>query len=167
MSDTNPTLYQRIGGQSAINTLVDSFYARMPDDYRLNRFFNSHDLDEQAATLKALLTALFGGTHPSREELTALLDNFFMAAFARDKRKSFVGGSDFGYFGYIIEQDHPSTNYLSDAHSHLLKFMPDDSNYDVIMEHLAAILPQLNLDSTVRNEILTLAEQARNAVLGK
>lgn len=166
MSDTN-TLYQRIGGQATISTLVDSFYARIQDDYRLNRFFNSHDLDEQAAALKALLTAFFGGTHPASEELTVLLDNFFIAAFARDKRKSFVGGSDFGYFGYIIEQDHPSTNYLSDGHSHLLKFMPDDSNYDVIMEHLAAVLPQLNLDNALQNEILTLAEQARAAVLGK
>lgn len=167
MSDTNPTLYERIGGTTAINSMVDIFYAKMQDDYRLNRFFNSTEQREQADALKALVIALLGGTTQSDEEFTVLLDDFFMTAFARDKRKSFVGGGDFGFFGYIIEQDHPSTKYLCDSHSHLLKFMPDDSIYDAVMEHLGATLQQLNLDNAVKIEVLTLAEQARNSILGK
>jgi hemoglobin len=167
MSDTNPTLYARVGGKPAIEALVDGFYHKVQDDYRLNRFFNSNNLAEQIPALKTLLTALFGGSTATAEQVSGLLDDFFMTAFARDKRKSFVGGSDFGFFGYIIEQDHPSTNYLCDAHSHLLKFMPDDSHYDVVIDHLTATLQELNLDNAVQNEVLALAEQARNPLLGK
>lgn len=165
MSDTNPPLYERVGGKPAIEALVDGFYHKVQDDYRLNRFFNSNNLAEQTQSLKKLLTALFAGS--TTPTTLALLDDFFMTTFARDKRKSFVGGSDFGFFGYIIEQDHPSTNYLCDAHSHLLKFMPDNSHYDVVIEHLTATLQELNLDNAVQNEVLRLAEQARNPVLGK
>jgi hemoglobin len=161
------TLYERIGGKPAINTLVDNFYAKMQEDYRLNRFFNSKEIPEQKEALAIVLTAYFGGTSHTEEELTALVDDFFLTAFARDKRKSFVGGSDFGFFGYIIAQDHPSTQYLCDSHSHLLKFMPDDSHYDVVMEHLAASLQSLSLENGLANEVLRLAEQARNPVLGK
>lgn len=165
MSDTN--LYHRLGGQPTISRIVDGLYAKMLDDYRLNRFFNNHDFPEQAESLKALITALLGGTTQTEEEFTALLDNFFMTAFARDKRKSMVSGADWGFFGYIIEQDHPSTNYLCDSHSQLLRFMPDNAIYDAVMEHLTATLQELNLEGALMREVLTFAEQGRNPVLGK
>lgn len=160
------SIYERIGGQTAINAIVDIFYAKMQDDYRINRFFNSVNVNEQTNALKALLTALFGGSNPTEEEFIDLLDNFFMTAFARSKRKGSVSGSDFGFLGIMIAQDHPSTQYLCDNHCHLLRFMPDDFHYDAVMEHLAATLQQINLDSAVRNEVLALAEKARNGVLG-
>lgn len=167
MSDNSPTLYERIGGASVIHQLVDSFYSKVLDDYRLNRFFNTNNVQEQTETFNALLVVLTGGSVVNAEAFHTLLDNYFMAAFARSKRKSFVGGSDFGFFGYIIEQDHPSTNYLCDGHSHLLKFMPEDSHYDVIMEHLTSTLRQYNFDNTLINNVLQLAERGRNPVLGK
>lgn len=167
MSDTNPTLYERIGGKTAISTLVDNFYARMQEDYRLNRFFNSTEQPEQRAALKTLAIALLGGTSQTAEGMTALLDHFFMAAFARNKHQSMVTGADWDFFGYIIEQDHPSTQYLCDSHSHFLKFMPDDTLYDAVIQNLAAALRQLPLDSALANEVLDLAETGRNPVLGK
>lgn len=160
-------LYERLGGQAAISRIVDGLYARMLDDYRLNRFFNNRDFPEQAESLKALLTPLLAGTSQTEEEFIALLDNFFMTAFARDKRKSMVSGADWGFFGYIIEQDHPSTNYLCDSHSQLLKFMPDDSIYDAVMENLTATLQEMDLDGGLMQDVLAFAEQGRNPVLGK
>jgi truncated hemoglobin YjbI len=168
MSNISSTLYERIGGKTAISTLVELFYQKMQDDYRFNRFFNNNTTDEEKTqALKTLVIALLGGVSYSTEELTEVLDHFFMTAFARNKRKSFVGGSDFGFFGYIAPQNHPSTQYLTDAHSHLLKLMPDNSHYDVVMEHLTASLQQLNVDREIMTEVLTLAEQARNPVLGQ
>ncbi len=164
---SNKNLYERLGGQAAISRIVDGLYARMLDDYRLNRFFNNHDFPEQADSLKALVNALLAGTTQTEEEFTALLDNFFMTAFARDKRKSMVSGADWGFFGYIIEQDHPSTNYLCDSHSQLLKFMPDDSIYDAVMENLTATLQDMNLDGGLMRDALAFAEQGRNPLLGK
>ncbi len=162
----NDSLYSRMGGKPTIQALVNGFYLKLQDDYRLNRFFNSNNLTEQKQALENLLSALFSNPTTTTAQISALLDDFFMTAFARDKRKSFVGGSDFGFFGYIIEQDHPSTNYLCDAHSHLLKFMPDNSHYDVVMEHLTATLQELNLTTAIQNDVLNLAEQARNPLLG-
>lgn len=164
MSNTN--LYEHLGGQATISRIAEGFYAKMQDDYRLNRFFNSQDLPKQVETLKAVLTAFLGGSHTTAEERNSLLDDFFMAAFARSKRKSMVSGSDFGFFGYIAPQNHPSTKYLCESHSHLLRFMPEDFHYDAALEHLTATLRELNLNSAVINQVLTLAEQARNPVLG-
>jgi truncated hemoglobin YjbI len=161
------SLYDRLGGRAGVSDLVDIFYAKMQDDYRLNRFFNSTDQTEQADTLKALVAVFLDDSRHSDEEITSLLDKFFMAAFARNKRKSFVGGSDFGFLGIIIEQDHPSTKYLCDSHSHLLKFMPESFHYDAVMENLAASLEQLNHSSSLIREVLELAEQGRNPLLGK
>jgi truncated hemoglobin YjbI len=167
MSNIDPTLYERIGGKTAVETMIDILYARMQDDYRLNRFFNSIEQPEQIAALKAVVIALLNGATRNDEQFTALLEHFFLTAFARDKRKSFVGGNDWGFFGYIIEQDHPSTNYLCDSHSHLLKFMPEDFHYDAVMEHLAATLQQMSVNTALMSEVLAVAEQGRNPVLGR
>lgn len=168
MSDTTiPSLYQRIGGATAISNIIDNFYAKMQDDYRLNRFFNKGEAREHTGVLKTVVIALLGGTTQTEEGFTALLDDFFMTTFARDKNKSMVTGADWGFFYYIIEQDHPSTKYLCDSHSQLLKFMPDDAVYDAVMENLTATLQQLNLDPALKNEILALAERGRDPVLGK
>jgi len=167
MSNLNPTLYERVGSTTVIQQLVESFYDKLLTDYRLNRFFNSNNEAEQMRSLTALISAIFSGIETTTEKYQMLLDDYFVTAFSRSKRKSFVGSSDFGFFGYIIEQDHPSTNYLCDGHSHLLKFMPDNSHYDAVMEHLIAALAGFNLEKTGVAQILQLAEQARNPVLGK
>lgn len=161
------SLFERIGGKTAIGDIVDIFYDNMLADYRVNRFFNSSGESEQKRALKKLVIALLGGSKHTGEELTAMLDDFFMAAFAREKQNKFLSGSEFSFFSYIIERDTPSTVYLCDAHSHLLQYMPDDMHYDVVMEHLAAALRQLNMDQALSNEVLRVAESARNSVLGK
>lgn len=65
MSDENqvqgPSLYERIGGDAAVNAAVDVFYGKVLDDYRINRFFAKTDMARQAAHLKTFMTVAFGG----------------------------------------------------------------------------------------------------------
>jgi hemoglobin len=55
------SLYDRIGGDAAVNAAVDVFYRKVLKDKRINRFFESVDMDKQAAKQKAFLTLALGG----------------------------------------------------------------------------------------------------------
>ena len=57
------TLYEKIGGDAAVNAAVDIFYRKVLADDRINRFFEGVDMDKQAAKQKAFLTMAFGGPH--------------------------------------------------------------------------------------------------------
>ncbi len=61
--DTNSsqTLYEKLGGEAAVNAAVDIFYRKVLGDYRINRFFDNSDMEKQAAKQKAFLTMAFGG----------------------------------------------------------------------------------------------------------
>jgi len=158
-------IYKRVGGEPTINSIVDVFYDKLLADYHISRYFNDHDEDQQKEALKTFLAACSGSNNAS-SDINDLLNEYFLVAFAREKRKSMVNESDFGFFGMIIEQDHPSTQRLCDSHSHLLKFMPDNSHYDAVIEHLTSTLQELNISSGLATEVLALAESARNDVLG-
>ena len=56
-------LYERLGGEPAVNAAVDIFYRKVLNDYRINRFFDNVDMEQQAAKQKAFLTMAFGGPH--------------------------------------------------------------------------------------------------------
>ncbi|MDH5377550.1 MAG: group 1 truncated hemoglobin [Gammaproteobacteria bacterium] len=58
MSDT---LYDKLGGEAAVDAAVDIFYRKVLSDDRINRFFEGVDMDNQAAKQKAFLTLAFGG----------------------------------------------------------------------------------------------------------
>ena len=60
MSETQ-TLYERIGGEAAVGAAVDIFYRKVLSDYRINRFFDHTDMDQQIAKQKAFFTMAFGG----------------------------------------------------------------------------------------------------------
>lgn len=55
------TLYERLGGQEAVNTAVDIFYRKMLSDERVNSFFETTDMEAQIAKQKGFLTMAFGG----------------------------------------------------------------------------------------------------------
>ncbi len=55
------SLYERIGGEAAVNAAVDIFYRKVLVDDRISSFFDSVDMDAQAAKQKAFLTMVFGG----------------------------------------------------------------------------------------------------------
>ena len=62
MSDPN-SLYNRIGGDAAVNAAVELFYRKVLADDRINQFFETVDMEKQAAKQKAFLTMAFGGPH--------------------------------------------------------------------------------------------------------
>ena len=55
------SLYETLGGEAAVNAAVDIFYRKVLADNRINRFFESVDMDKQASKQKAFLTMVFGG----------------------------------------------------------------------------------------------------------
>jgi len=54
-------LFERIGGEAAVDAAVDIFYRKVLSDDRINDFFDDVDMDSQVAKQKAFLTMAFGG----------------------------------------------------------------------------------------------------------
>jgi len=61
MSDETKSLYDRIGGEAAVDAAVELFYRKVLNDHRINRFFGKTDMDAQIAKQKAFFTMAFGG----------------------------------------------------------------------------------------------------------
>lgn len=55
------SLYERLGGQTAVNTAVDLFYRKVLTDDRVNYFFDDVDMERQILKQKGFLTMVFGG----------------------------------------------------------------------------------------------------------
>ena len=58
---TQAPLFERIGGEAAVNAAVEIFYTKVLADYRINRFFGKTNMDEQIKKQKAFFTMAFGG----------------------------------------------------------------------------------------------------------
>lgn len=63
MSETTPSLYEKIGGRAAVDAAVDIFYGKVMADERINTFFEGVDMSKQAGKQKAFLMMAFGGPH--------------------------------------------------------------------------------------------------------
>lgn len=55
------SLFERLGGQNAVNAAVDIFYRKMLMDDRVNYFFSGIDMEKQILKQKGFLTMVFGG----------------------------------------------------------------------------------------------------------
>jgi hemoglobin len=55
------TLFERLGGERAIESAVDRFYDRVLKDERIGHFFAGVDMEKQRRHQKAFLTYVFGG----------------------------------------------------------------------------------------------------------
>ncbi|WP_392537562.1 group 1 truncated hemoglobin [Legionella sp. 227] len=55
------SLFERLGGQNAVNTAVDIFYRKMLRDERVSHFFDDIDMEQQILKQKGFLTMVFGG----------------------------------------------------------------------------------------------------------
>ena len=55
------SLYDDLGGAAALGPVVDSFYKKVLADERVNRFFETTDMERQAKKQKAFLSFAFGG----------------------------------------------------------------------------------------------------------
>jgi hemoglobin len=56
-------LFEELGGQSAVDSVVDTFYKKVLSDSRVSHFFHSVDMNRQIDKQKAFLTMAFGGPH--------------------------------------------------------------------------------------------------------
>jgi len=54
-------LYERIGGQPAVDAAVELFYRKVLSDDRISQFFDGVDMEEQINKQKGFLTMVFGG----------------------------------------------------------------------------------------------------------
>jgi len=57
------SLYEKIGGEGAVNAAVDIFYGKVLKDDRIKHFFDGVNMQKQASKQKAFLTMAFGGPH--------------------------------------------------------------------------------------------------------
>ncbi len=55
------SLYERLGGDAAINAAVEDFYKRVLADQRISHFFEGVDMKRQAGHQKNFLMLAFGG----------------------------------------------------------------------------------------------------------
>lgn len=55
------SIYEKIGGEAAVNAAVDIFYRKVLVDDRISEFFDTVDMEAQHAKQKAFLTMAFGG----------------------------------------------------------------------------------------------------------
>lgn len=55
------SLYEKLGGEAAVDAAVDIFYRKVLVDDRINLYFDGIDMEKQAAKQKAFLTMVFGG----------------------------------------------------------------------------------------------------------
>lgn len=150
-----------------LNQIIDSCFDRMSDDYRVNRFFNNDPMAEKTKPLKALLKLVLSGSKV-RENID-LLDQCFTAIFAKNNAKpSLVTGNDFVFLLDVIGgRDLQVITPLCMCHSFLLKLLPDDSHYDVMLENLQAALQELNVSKELAQQVLALAESGREGTLGR
>lgn len=58
---TQESLYDRLGGEAAVNAAVDLFYRKVLADDRISHFFDTVDMENQHVKQKAFLTMAFGG----------------------------------------------------------------------------------------------------------
>ncbi|QIR16021.1 group I truncated hemoglobin [Shewanella aestuarii] len=57
----NKALFERIGGEAAVNAAVDIFYRKVLSDDSIKHFFDTTDMVAQHAKQKSFLTMAFGG----------------------------------------------------------------------------------------------------------
>ena len=55
------SLFEKIGGEAAVDAAVDIFYRKVLTDDRISEFFDTVDMEGQHVKQKAFLTMAFGG----------------------------------------------------------------------------------------------------------
>ena len=57
------TLFERLGGEPAVEAAVEKFYTRIMEDSRINHFFAGIDMKKQREHQRAFLIFVFGGSN--------------------------------------------------------------------------------------------------------
>ena len=86
------TLFERLGGEPAVEAVVDKFYIRVMEDSRINHFFAEIDMEKQREHQINFLRFVFGGSayyrglslrkaHQKSVEQLGLKDEHFEVVF--------------------------------------------------------------------------------------
>jgi truncated hemoglobin YjbI len=160
--------------ENLVSKIVDVFYESMLDDYRINRYFYSRPIQEQAKPLKQLVNALLGAEPLEPKRLSELADDCFAAAFARGNAKpSLVNNRDFAFLEMFVTGDlvgsdeKPRLTLLCPGHSHFLRLQPIDDNFDVVLELLQKTLNELAVEQETAAQIMAFAASGRDGILGR
>ncbi|KST68571.1 group I truncated hemoglobin [Mastigocoleus testarum] len=62
MTVRTSTLFERLGGETAVKAVVDKFYLRVMEDSRINHFFAGVNMEKQREHQAAFLKFTFGGS---------------------------------------------------------------------------------------------------------
>ena len=116
------SLYERLGGEGAVDAAVDIFYRRVLSDERIAHHFEDVDMNKQRQKQKAFLTFAFGG--PVQ-----------------------YTGSD-----------------MRTAHA---RMKLTESDFDAVMENLAATLQSLKVPAPLIAEAAAVALSVKNDVLNR
>jgi hemoglobin len=94
---TDKSLYERLGGEAAVDAAVDVFYRKVLADERIAHHFDDIDMDAQRQKQKAFLTFAFGGpSHYSGRDLRV--------AHARMKLTDADFDAVMGHLGATLQQ---------------------------------------------------------------
>jgi hemoglobin len=63
---TDRSLFERLGGEPAVDAAVDIFYRKVLLDERISHHFEDVEMDLQREKQKAFLTFAFGGPRPAQ-----------------------------------------------------------------------------------------------------
>lgn len=92
MTEKIGTVFERLGGEPAVEAVVDKFYIRVTQDSRINHFFAGIDMKKQREHQRDFLMFLFGGSacykglslrkaHEKLVEKSGLKEEHFDAVF--------------------------------------------------------------------------------------
>lgn len=122
---SSPSLYEQLGGESAVDAAVDIFYRKVLGDVRLAKFFDDVDMARQAAKQKAFLTMVFGGPN------------------------------------------HYTGLDMRNGHKHLVERGLSDGHVSAVVGHLRDTLRELNVPGPLIQQVIDIAEGARDDVLNR
>jgi hemoglobin len=90
--DTNSSLFEQLGGATAVEAAVDNFYGRVLADVRIRHFFEGVDMVRQRRMQAAFLTVAFGGPN-----------HYTGAGLAKAHARLVADGLNDGHFDAVIE----------------------------------------------------------------
>ena len=86
------SLYEKLGGEKAVDAAVTIFYRKVLADDRINKFFSKTDMEAQAAKQKSFLTVAFGGPN-----------NYSGRSMRASHKKVVAEGLNDSHFNAVVE----------------------------------------------------------------
>ena len=122
--------------------------------------------------MTAILFERLGGN----DAVSAAVDIFYQKVISDDHINGFFEGVDMNkqmrkmksFLSYAFGANTPfEGESMRTAHARLVTQGLNDSHFDAVKNHIDTTLKELNVDTTLINEVLEITESTRNDLLGK